>query len=167
MVRTTIGAPSSQPLPHRSMSTAGRHTHTDKSRKKFLQRLYRSTEAEDFSQLRRIIKEITHDSENPHTRHDILMKAAEIIRQLDTDRRSLLEEQAASTSTTSSTTTSSAGSPMQYPAPVHPVSHLPPESWSVNYDHSISVYPSMFFSPSMSNMDDITQHHVYFDSQSG
>ncbi|KAG2340977.1 hypothetical protein BDR05DRAFT_966233 [Suillus weaverae] len=154
------------------MSTAGRRTHTDRSRKKFLQRLYRSTEAEDFLQLRQIIKEITHDSENPHTRHDILMKAAEIIKQLGTEYRSLLEEQAASAST--STTTSSAGSPMQYPAPVHPVSHLPPgswpvshlppESWPANYDHSMSMYPCMLFSPSMSNMDD---NHVYFDSRSG
>jgi hypothetical protein len=54
------------------MSTASRQTHTGKSRKKIQQRLYRSTEAEDFSQLRHLIKEITQ--KNLHTRHDILMK---------------------------------------------------------------------------------------------
>ncbi|KAG1868480.1 hypothetical protein F4604DRAFT_1775811 [Suillus subluteus] len=152
------------------MSTAGRHAHTGRSRKKLLQRLYRSTEAEDFSQLRQIIKEITQA--DPNTRHDILIKAAEIIRQLDTGYRSLLEEQAASTST--STTTSNAGSPMQYPTPVHPVSHFLPESWSVNYDHSMSMYPCVFSSPNithgmyapanMASDSDITHNYLYFNS---
>ncbi|KAG2035974.1 hypothetical protein BDR03DRAFT_1000725 [Suillus americanus] len=152
------------------MSTAGRHAPTGRSRKKLLQRLYRSTEAEDFSQLRQIIKEITQA--NPNTRHDILIKAAEIIRQLDTDYRSLLEEQAASTSTTTSTS-SNTGSPMQYPTPVHPVSHFLPENWSVNYDHPMSMYPYVYSSPNgmyyaPANMySDTHSNYVYSNSQSG
>ncbi|KAG2358255.1 hypothetical protein BDR07DRAFT_1463106 [Suillus spraguei] len=126
------------------MSTAGRHTQPGRSRKKFLQRLYRSTEAEDFSQLRQIIQDITQES--PHTRHDILMKAAEIIKQLVTNYRLLLEEQVTSTSTTASSNTSS---PMQHSTPVHPVSNFPLESWSIDYDHLMSMYPY-----SSSNMPD-------------
>ncbi|KAG2358264.1 hypothetical protein BDR07DRAFT_1524325 [Suillus spraguei] len=55
------------------MSTTDRHTKPDRSRKIFQQRRYRSTEAEDFSQLRQIIRDVSQ--ENPHTRHDILTKA--------------------------------------------------------------------------------------------
>ncbi|KAG1729712.1 hypothetical protein EDB19DRAFT_1742773 [Suillus lakei] len=153
------------------MSTPGRYTHTGRSRKKILQRLYRSTEAEDFSQLRQIIREITQ--ENPNTRHDILRKAAEIIRQLDTEYRSLLleDQQAASTS---NSTTSSASSPMQHLAPLDPaVSHFPPQSWSVNYDHPTPMHPympsssyithSMYAPGSLSSMDDAIYNHVHFN----
>ncbi|KIK39787.1 hypothetical protein CY34DRAFT_108059 [Suillus luteus UH-Slu-Lm8-n1] len=137
------------------MSTASRQTHAGKSRKKIQQRLYRSTEAEDFSQLRHIIKEITQ--KNLHTRHDILMKefadsraAAEIIRQLAADYSSLLEEQAASAWTG---VASSAGSPVQHPAPIHPA-------------HTGS---GTYYAPaSLSNtMDGSTRNYVYFNSQSG
>ncbi|KAG1815167.1 uncharacterized protein BJ212DRAFT_1300335 [Suillus subaureus] len=128
------------------MSTDSRHApHTGRSRKKLLQRLYRSTEAEDFSQLRQIINEITQA--NPHTRHDILIKGWQI--KLPRSKSSLTQ-QAASTSTTSNTS-----SPMQRPTPVHPVadsrpvSHFPPESWPVNYDHLMSMYP--FSSPNMTH----------------
>ncbi|KAG2146308.1 hypothetical protein DEU56DRAFT_899749, partial [Suillus clintonianus] len=122
------------------MSTAGRQIHSGRSRKKILQRLYRSTEADDFSQLRQIIKELTQ--ENPHTRHDILMKAAEIIRQLDREYRYLLtREQTVSASTS---VASSASSPIMH----HPVPHptIPAESWPVNYDHQMML---MHSSPNM------------------
>ncbi|KAG2068897.1 hypothetical protein BDR04DRAFT_1232565 [Suillus decipiens] len=140
------------------MSTAGRHMQPGRSRKKFLQRLYRSTEAENFSQLRQIIQDITQES--PHTRHDILMKAAEIIKQLVTNYCSLLEEQVASTSTTSNTS-----SPMQHPTLVHPMSNFPPESWSIDpmsmYPFSLSNMPDSVYAPvSLSNMDNTTYNYV-------
>ncbi|KAG2066185.1 hypothetical protein BDR04DRAFT_1234127 [Suillus decipiens] len=131
------------------MSTTDRPKQSGGSRKMFQQRHYRSTEAEDFAQLRQIIRDVTQES--PNTRHDILKKAAEIIKQL-ADYNSLLEEYAASILTT---TSSSTDPPMQYPTPVHPVSYFPPENLSINYDHPMSIYPSY------------TYDYVYLDSQSG
>ncbi|KAG2066178.1 hypothetical protein BDR04DRAFT_1160554 [Suillus decipiens] len=156
------------------MSTVHRHTQPGGSRKKFQQRHYRSIEAADFSQLRKIIKDITQ--ENPHTRHDILVKAAEIIKQLGTDYRSVREEQTVST-LTASNTSSSPGSLMQHPSPkVYPASDFPPEIWSIDYDHLMSMYypssspnitQSMYAPVSLSNVDNITHNYLYFNSQSG
>ncbi|KAG2065334.1 hypothetical protein BDR04DRAFT_1108593 [Suillus decipiens] len=120
------------------MSTADRHTHPGRSRKRSLQRLYRLTEAEDFSQLRQMIKDITQ--ENPNTRHDILMKAVETIKQLVTNYRSLLEEQATSTPA-ASTSHGTGSSKLEYPTPIHPASYFLHESLSMNYDcpmHTVS-----------------------------
>ncbi|KAG1741459.1 uncharacterized protein EDB91DRAFT_1248012 [Suillus paluster] len=149
----------------------GRQTHTGRSRKKFLQRLYRSTEAEDFSQLKQAIQETTQ--ETPHTRHDILMKAVEIIRQLDIEYRCLLAEQAALTSNAVSSTQHTAFDPA--------VSHVPAESWLVNHGHqTMPIHPHMPSSSSIvhnmytgqnmddattQNMDDATYDYLYFTYQ--
>ncbi|KAG2066173.1 hypothetical protein BDR04DRAFT_1234121 [Suillus decipiens] len=160
------------------MSAANRRTHPGRGRKKSLQRLYRLTEAEDFSQLRQIIKDITQ--ENPNTRHDILTKAVETIKQLVADYRLLAEEHGASTPTTR--TSSSPGSPMlEHPTPVHPASHFLPENLSMNYDHPMHTvsspnitYGTMPYHNASaltnwpnSNMDyEYSYNNHYFDSQS-
>ncbi|KAG0707959.1 hypothetical protein DFH29DRAFT_994587 [Suillus ampliporus] len=155
------------------MSTVGRHTHTGRSRKKILQRLYRSTEAEDFSQLRQIIQEVTQES--PQTRHDILIKAAEIIRQLAREYRFLVAEQAVLASTAS--TSSSA---QHDPAFFHAVSHFPAENWLVNHgQQTMPIHPHMHSSSNAAhnmyagqnmgdatpNMDDTTYNYLYFTYQ--
>lgn len=61
-----------------TVDNGGSHTlHMGKSRKKLSQRLYRSTEAEDFEQLRQLIQEITKES--PLTRHDVLIKGLYLV----------------------------------------------------------------------------------------
>ncbi|KAG0694487.1 hypothetical protein DFH29DRAFT_320161 [Suillus ampliporus] len=160
------------------MSTAdncGRHTmRIGKSQKKISQQIYRSTEAEDFSQLRQIIQEITQES--PHTRHDILVKAAEIMRQLDRDCRSLLTERAALTCI--DTTESSMHYPVFYPAGKlvllylggladdRPVSQIPVESWLVNHGHqTMPMHPHPHSMYGGQNMDDATHNYLYFTYQ--
>lgn len=111
--------------------------HIGKSRKKLSQRLYRSTEAEDFEQLRQIIQEITRES--PPTRHDVLKKAIEIIRRLDREYRSLLTEHVAAL-----TSTCPPGSSTQHSAFYPAVSQFPAESWSVNHGaQTMPVHPHM------------------------
>ncbi|KAG2353594.1 hypothetical protein BDR07DRAFT_1614847 [Suillus spraguei] len=109
------------------------HTlHIGKSRKKLSQRLYRSTEAEDFEQLRQIIQEIT--KECPPTRHDVLLKAIEIIRQLDREYRSLLAEHVASL-----TSGCPSGSSRHHSAFYPAESRFPAESCLVN--HGVQTMP--------------------------
>ncbi|KAG2147881.1 uncharacterized protein EDB93DRAFT_1145970 [Suillus bovinus] len=156
-----VTAPSSAPsstLP--SMSTLDNGG--SKSRKKLSQRLYRSTEAEDFEQLRQIIQELT--KENPLTRHDVLIKglyvqklgideytdfsvAIGIIRHLDREYRALLAEHVAAL-----TSTYPSGSSMQHFA-FHPaVSQFPADSWSVNHGvQTTPMHPHMP-SPGSSNI---------------
>ncbi|KAG1776650.1 hypothetical protein EV702DRAFT_1108100 [Suillus placidus] len=123
------------------------HTlHTGKSRKKISQRLYRSTEAEDFDQLRQIIQEIT--KENPPTRHDVLIKAIGIIRQLDREYRSLLTEHVAALTSACPADSSSQHSAF-YPA----VSQIPAESWLVN--HGVQTMPMHPHSPSFESSNNI------------
>ncbi|KAG2358260.1 hypothetical protein BDR07DRAFT_1489690 [Suillus spraguei] len=153
------------------MSTTDGHTKSDGSRKIFQQRRYRSTEAEDFAQLRQVIRDVSQ--ENPHTRHDILTKAIEIIKQLSADYHSQKD------ATWALTTTGSTDPPIQYPTPVHPVSYFYPENCSIDYDHPMWIYPSYassssditdsMYAPgvSLSNMDNITYDYGYFNSQSG
>ncbi|KAG1826312.1 hypothetical protein EV424DRAFT_1391580 [Suillus variegatus] len=147
---------------------SGRQTPTGRSRKMLLQRHYRSTEAEDFLQLRQIIIDITQARENPHKRHDILMKAAEVIRQLDADYRLLLAGRLASAST------SNTSSPMQQPASIHPVSYGPSERWSVNYDNPMFMHPyvanmshTMYYCDAPASFDDIAPSHYTYFNQSG
>ncbi|KAG2144497.1 hypothetical protein DEU56DRAFT_205997 [Suillus clintonianus] len=118
--------------------------HNGKSRKKLSQRIYRSTEAEDFEQLRQIIQDIT--KECLPTRHDILIKAVEIIRQLDRQYRSLLTEHEHVAALTS---THSLGSPTQYSA-FHPaVPQFPVESWLMNHgEQATPMHPHMSSSKS-------------------
>lgn len=130
-----------------SMSTidnGGSHTlHMGKSRKKLSQRLYRSTEAEDFEQLRQIIQEITKES--PLTRHDVLIKAIGIIRQLDREYRSLLAEHVTALSSTYPPGSHAAF----YPA----VPQFPAGSWSVNYGgQTMPMHPHMLPSESSNNI---------------
>ncbi|KAG2137435.1 uncharacterized protein EDB93DRAFT_766267 [Suillus bovinus] len=140
-------------LPTPSMTRSSRHAPTGRSRKMLLQRHYRWNEAEDFLQLRQLIRAITR--EDPHKRHDILIKAANTIRQLFADYHSLLAEQAASTSASTSTAGSNTGSPMQYPASVHPVPYGPTEGWLVNYDLPMPTHPDVpvFSSPDITHGD--------------
>ncbi|KAG1730967.1 uncharacterized protein EDB91DRAFT_1155830 [Suillus paluster] len=149
------------------MSTAdnhGRHTmHIGKSQKKISQQIYRSTEAEDFSHLRQTIQDVTQES--PQTRHDILVKAAEIIKQFDRDYRSLLSEHAALTST------GTASSPRQQLAFYPGMSQFAGESWSANHGHqTMPMHPHT--PPSLAHsmyagqiMDDPTQSYPYFTYQ--
>ncbi|KAG2031817.1 hypothetical protein BDR03DRAFT_971696 [Suillus americanus] len=117
-----------------------------KSRKKLSQRLYRSTEAEDFEQLRQIIQEITKES--PPTRHDVLIKAIEIIRQLDREYRALLAEHV-----TAFTSTCPPGPPTQHSAFYPTLSPLPAESWSLNHGvQTMPMHPHMLSSGSSHNI---------------
>ncbi|KAG1817173.1 uncharacterized protein BJ212DRAFT_1480403 [Suillus subaureus] len=118
--------------------------HIGKSRKKLSQRLYRSTEAEDFEQLRQIIQEITKES--PPTRHDVLIKAIEIIRRLDREYRALLTEHVAALTSPCPSGSSTQHSDF-YPA----VSQFPAESWLVNHGvQTMPMHPHML-SPESSN----------------
>ncbi|OAX40622.1 hypothetical protein K503DRAFT_768409 [Rhizopogon vinicolor AM-OR11-026] len=144
---------------------AGEHTSTGRSRKRLLQRIYRSMEAEDFAQLRQIIQEITQD--NPQTRHDVLIKAAEIIRQLAREYHYLLQvadQQAALTSMTSSP---AAGPSMQQPSfYMNPaVSPFPPnqENWlGPNPGHqTMQIHSQMAFPDTTENIYDPTQNTGY------
>ncbi|KAG2065145.1 hypothetical protein BDR04DRAFT_1234706 [Suillus decipiens] len=139
------------------------HTlHIGKSRKKLSQRLYRSTEAEDFEQLRQIIQEIT--KECPPTRHDVLMKAIEIIRQLDREYRSLLAEHVAAL-----TSGCPSGSSRQHSAFYPAVSQFPAESCLVNHGvQTMPMHPHMPLSSESSsnstygrqNMDGVHNYYV-------
>ncbi|KAG1877297.1 hypothetical protein F4604DRAFT_1759106 [Suillus subluteus] len=115
--------------------------HIGKSRKKLSQRLYRSTEAEDFEQLRQIIQEITRES--PPTRHDVLIKAIEIIRDLDRKYCALLAEHVAAL-----TSACPLGSSTQHSA-FHPAT----ESWSGNHGvQTMTMHPHMLSSESSNNI---------------
>ncbi|OJA09693.1 hypothetical protein AZE42_05561 [Rhizopogon vesiculosus] len=143
----------------------GDHTSTGRSRKRLLQRIYRSMEAEDFAQLRQIIQEITQ--ENPQTRHDVLIKAAEIIRQLVREYhylRQAADQQAALTSGTSSP---SAGPSTQQPSFYvnRAVSPYPPsqEDWlGPNPGHqTMQIHSQMAFPGTTENTYDPTQNTGY------
>ncbi|KIK49013.1 hypothetical protein CY34DRAFT_797387 [Suillus luteus UH-Slu-Lm8-n1] len=148
-----------------TVDNGGSHTlHMGKSRKKLSQRLYRSTEAEDFEQLRQLIQEITKES--PLTRHDVLIKAIGIIRHLDREYRSLLTEHVAAL-----TSTCPSGSSTQHAAFYPAVSQFPAGSWSVNHGgQTMPMHPHMLPSESSNNiaystydrqnMDAVHNYHV-------
>ncbi|KAG2110510.1 uncharacterized protein F5147DRAFT_772289 [Suillus discolor] len=139
-----------------TMDNGGNHTFS-RSRKKLSQRLYRSTEAEDFEQLRQIIQEITKES--PLTRHDVLIKAIGIIRHLDREYRSLLTEHV-----TALVPTCPSGSSTPQPTFYPSAPQFPAESWSMNHNvQPMSMDPHMLPSQSSNNIAYSTydRHNMY------
>ncbi|KAG2134827.1 hypothetical protein DEU56DRAFT_913604 [Suillus clintonianus] len=60
-----------------------------KQNKSAQQKQYRDREVDSFAELREVIREVTDDQEPPRTRHETLLKAAQLIKQLKLDLMNL------------------------------------------------------------------------------